>query len=118
MNMAARLACFIAGLISVTCVFAQERMEAGVLLKLARDTGKPSKGILIGPAADYLHQTFQTQATIYAEASIVKKIDERCNRMKVVFRMPDFVITVRNPANRDEQKTGPFETTAEMNLCD
>jgi hypothetical protein len=115
--MASRLACFIAAM-SVTCVHAQEQMEAGVLLKLARDTGKPAKGILIGPAAQYLHQTFQTQATIFAEASVVRKIDDRCSRMRVVFRMPDFVITARNPAKHEEQKTGPFETTTEMNLCD
>lgn len=112
-----RVLLLVASTISATGAFAQVEMDAGALAKFARDTGMPAKAILVGPAADYLHQTFKTQATIYAEASVVRKIDDRCNRIKLVLKMPDFVVTVKNPANPAEEKTGPFETTTEMNLC-
>lgn len=98
-------------------VLALNEMDAGNIAKMAKETGKPVKAILTGPAAQYLRTTFQTPATIYAEAMVVKKIDDRCTRMRMIFTIPDFVITVRNPANPEQQKTGPFETTTEMNLC-
>lgn len=98
-------------------VWALDEMDAGNIAKMAKETGKPVKAILTGPAAQYLRTTFQTQATIYAEAMVVRKIDERCTRMRMIFTIPDFVVTVRNPAKPEQLKTGPFETTTELNLC-
>ena len=92
-------------------------MDAGNIAKMAKETGRPVKALLMGPAAQYLRSTFQTTAPIYAEAIAVRKIDERCTRMRLIFTIPDFVITVRNPANPKQLKTGPFETTTELNLC-
>lgn len=98
-------------------VWALNEMDAGNIAKMAKETGKPIKAILTGPAAQYLRTTFQTPATIYAEAMVVRKIDERCTRMRMIFTIPDFVVTVRNPAKPEQLKTGPFETTTELNLC-
>jgi hypothetical protein len=99
-------------------VWALDEMDAGNIAKMAKDTGRPVKAILTGSAAQYLRKTFQTPATIYAEATVVRKIDDKCVRMRMIFTIPDFVITVRNPANPEQQKTGPFETTTEMNFCE
>ena len=99
-------------------VLALDEMDAGNIAKMAKDTGKPVKAILTGAAAQYLRKTFQTPATIYAEAMVIKKIDDKCTRMRMIFTIPDFVVTVRNPANPEQQKTGPFESTTEMNFCD
>ena len=97
--------------------WALDEMDAGNIAKMAKETGRPVKALLTGPAAQYLRSTFQTPAPIYAEAIVVRKIDERCTRMRMIFTIPDFVITVRNPANPEQLKTGPFETTTELNLC-
>lgn len=112
-----RILAFSLAMTLVQPVWAFNEMDAGNIAKMAKETGKPVKAILTGPAAQYLRTTFQTPATIYAEAMVVRKIDERCTRMRMIFTIPDFVVTARNPAKPEQLKTGSFETTTELNLC-
>lgn len=95
----------------------QPSMDVGALTKFARDTGMPAKAILTGPTADYLRQQLKTQAQIIAEAVVLKKIDDKCQRVRVNFSIPDLVVTARNPANPEETRTGPFDAALELNLC-
>jgi hypothetical protein len=99
------------------CALAQPSMDIGALSKFARDTGMPAKAILTGPTADYLHQQLKTQAQIFAEAVVLRKIDNKCQRVRVNFNIPDLVVTARNPANPQETRTGPFEAALELSLC-
>ena len=114
-----RLACVLSCLLPfMVPVYAIDQMNVGALTKLVRDTGKPAKAILIGDTADYLHEKLKTKETIYADASLVKKVDDRCNRFRIRYTIPELIVTAKNPKNPSEQKQGPFEFTVEANLCD
>lgn len=114
-----RLACVLSCLLAFAApVYAIDEMNVGALTKLVRDTGKPAKAILIGETADYLREKLKTKATVYADAVLVKKIDERCNRFRIRYTIPELVVTAKNPKNPSEQKQGPFEFTMDANLCD
>jgi hypothetical protein len=93
------------------------RMDVGALSKFARDTGMPAKAILIGPMADYMHKELGTEAAIYAESEVVRKIDSKCNRYRIKLNIPELIVSARNPTNPDDIHTGPFEAVIEMNLC-
>ena len=97
--------------------YAQPSMDMGALTKFARDTGMPAKAKLIGPTADYLHQQLKTDLPIFAEAVVLRTIDKKCQRVRVNYSIPDLIVTARNPANPQETRTGPFEASMELNLC-
>ena len=101
----------------VVSAYAQPSMDVGALTKFARDTGMPAKAKLIGPTADYLHQQLKTDLPIFAEAVVLRKIDKKCQRVRVNYSIPDLIVTARNPANPEDTRTGSFEASMELNLC-
>lgn len=96
---------------------AELTMDVGGLAKFARDTGMPAKAILSGSAAEYLRTELKTELPIYAEAVVIRKIDDKCNRFRINLTIPGYIVKARNPANPDEVRTGPFEAAMELNLC-
>jgi hypothetical protein len=93
-------------------------MDVGALAKFARDTGMPAKARLNGPLVDLLHKELQTNSDVLAEAVVVKKIGNGCNRYRFDLHIPDLIVSARNPDNQDDLRTGPFRSSVEMNLCD
>jgi hypothetical protein len=98
-------------------VYAQPTMDIGALAKFARDTGVPAKAILTGPGADYLQKQLNTSAPVIAEAMVVRTINSKCQRIRVNLSVPDVIVTAKNPVNPDESRTGPFDLSMELNLC-
>ena len=102
----------------VTPALAQERMDTGALVRQAMKTGKPTKALLSGGAEEYLRSSLKTDKAIWATATIVKRLDPTCVRARIVFEIPDLVVTATNPKDPKDKRTGPFESTMEGNFCD
>lgn len=99
-------------------VWAQERMDTTALVRQAMKTGAPARALLSGGVEEYLRSAFKTDKAIWATASIVKRLSPTCARAKIVFEIPDLVVTATNPKNPSDKRTGPFESTMEGNFCD
>ncbi len=97
---------------------AQERMDTGALVRQTMKTGKPAKALLSGGAEEYLRSSLKTDKAIWATATIVKRLDPTCVRARIVFEIPDLVVTATNPKDPKDKRTGPFESTMEGNFCD
>ena len=97
---------------------AQEKMDTGALVRQAMKTGKPATAMLSGGAEEYLRSTLKTDKAIWATATIVKRLDPTCVRARIVFEIPDLVVTATNPKDPTDKRTGPFESTMEGNFCD
>jgi hypothetical protein len=66
-----------------TPAWALDAMDPGYIAKMAKETGRPVKALLTGPAGQYLRSTFQTSAPIYAEAIALRKIDGQTEAPKI-----------------------------------
>jgi hypothetical protein len=104
-------------LVSVQVTFAQESMSSSDLIKKAIATGNVERAIINGETEQYLRKTLKTDKTIYGTAQVVKRLSPTCARTRLEVKIPDLIVTATNPANSNEKKTGPFESTLEGNFC-
>lgn len=88
------------------------------LIRKADTDKKPAGGFVEDQTTEYLRLSLKTDKPIHGTAEVVKRIDEKCIRARVTYRIPEFIVTAKNPSNPQESKTGPFEASIEGNFCD